>query len=172
MPALTFEKWFANLLGQSEIDVECLLRDRSAIRFLMAWSMFESRCFAGNVKADSIHKFAERITAKEGFSSELLGASLRHFHERYQDKSRYRALMHKSENERLSTLIAKPIESLKSGEGVFLVTFVVYRFRNNIFHGNKGVQSWLQYEEQIRLCTEVMQQLISHAEATAQRETA
>lgn len=42
-----------------------------------------------------------------------------------------------------------------------LILFVVYRFRNNIFHGNKGVNSWIQYTEQIRHCVQVMKVLIS-----------
>jgi len=32
--------------------------------------------------------------------------------------------------------------------------------RNNIFHGNKGVESWLQFAEQIEMCQGVMQKLI------------
>ena len=50
-----------------------------------------------------------------------------------------------------------------------MLLVVVYRFRNNIFHGNKGVDSWLQYRPQIEKCTNVMQHLIT-LRATAQDE--
>ena len=48
---------------------------------------------------------------------------------------------------------------------MYSVVVVVYRFRNNMFHGNKGVASWLRYREQIALCVLAMQEFIAHAEA-------
>lgn len=57
------------------------------------------------------------------------------------------------------------ISDMKPEDMVFFVAFVVYRYRNNMFHGNKGIHSWLQYGEQIRLCTEAMQAFVSHAES-------
>lgn len=39
------------------------------------------------------------------------------------------------------------------------MTYIVYRYRNNMFHGNKGLESWLQFEEQIKDCITVMKKL-------------
>ena len=50
---------------------------------------------------------------------------------------------------------------------VFFLTFVVYRFRNNIFHGNKRVDAWLRFQPQIQDCIRVMQIMISHAAAAS-----
>ncbi len=62
-------------------------------------------------------------------------------------------------------LLAKSVNRLSDAESVFLLSFVVYRFRNNIFHGNKGVNSWLSYTEQIELCIRSMMAFVNHAES-------
>lgn len=49
-----FARWFAELLGQSELEVERLLRDRTAIQFLITWSLFESKCFDGYATSNKI----------------------------------------------------------------------------------------------------------------------
>ncbi len=73
--------------------------------------------------------------------------------------------MHNKNNPRLLELLAKPFSDIRNEEIIYLLVFVIYRYRNNIFHGNKGVQSWLNYQEQIKHCTRVMQVMISHAES-------
>ena len=67
----------------------------------------------------------------------------------------------------MPALIKKSFTELSTADKLFFLVFVVYRYRNNIFHGNKGVQSWLQYRDQIRRCTQVMQALVTHAERSA-----
>ena len=37
----------------------------------------------------------------------------------------------------------------------FLI-YVIYRYRKNMFHGNKSLDSWLGYEEQITNCINSM----------------
>lgn len=164
----TFEAWYANLLGQRDFEVRRLLKDPAAIRFLIAWSMFEGRCFDDSANEKQIANLAERIV-REGFDPEHLSDALIHFHARYQDKTRLRALLHKRKSERLAKVLSLPIAELSPTDRPFLVLFVVFRFRNNIFHGSKGVESWLQYGEEIRLCTDAMQAVISHVERFKQK---
>lgn len=160
----TFHSWLGELFGHSELQVRRLLDDRTALEFLVAWSLFESKCFAGYVKAEEIEQYAKR-TALSVSLAELRDTAA-HFHARYQDKTRFANLMHGKKNPRLSALLGRPLEELTSEDKLFLLVFVVFRYRNNIFHGNKGVESWLAYREQIRHCIESMQVLISHAEQT------
>ena len=61
----TFEVWYANLLGQRDFEVRRLLQDGAAIRFLIAWSMFEGRCFGDSANEEQIANLAERIV-REG----------------------------------------------------------------------------------------------------------
>lgn len=167
----TFDAWYADLLGERETEVRGLMNDGGAVRFLIAWSLFESRCFKESASEREIRDLSSRIVG-EGFDGARLSAPMEHFHERYQDKSRLRHLLNKRPGEYLTELLRRPVGDLTPSERVFVVLFVVFRFRNNIFHGTKGVQTWIQYGEQIRLCTEAMQAVISHVHASTHRAAA
>lgn len=161
----TFASWLGELFGQSEFEVRRLLEDKRALHFLVAWSLFESKCFHGFVKAEQIHQFAEEVATDAKFNKDKLVCASIHFHNRYQDNKRLQNLLHGQRSVVLKTTLAKPHSTLTNTEMVFLAVFVTYRFRNNMFHGNKGVDSWLNYGEQIALCTEVLQNLVSRSEA-------
>jgi hypothetical protein len=161
---MTFENWLATLLGQRRTQVQLLLQDSTALQFLIAWSLFESKCFDGFVKIAGLDKFAARL-ASESFDPTLVLEAASHFHTRYQDRGRYEHLMHRQSCERLDALVRNDLGIAGAADVIFLVAVVAYRFRNNMFHGNKGVASWLQYKTQIQLCTEVLQHFVSHAES-------
>src|SRR5439155_25938515 len=108
--------------------------------------------------------FAGRLVA-EHYDSGALLEPLTHFHDRYQNSERYRQLTHGQVCERAQRLLGSRLASLSPEDTIFFVSFVVYRFRNNMFHGNKGVRSWLNYGPQILLCIAAMQSFVSHAEA-------
>jgi hypothetical protein len=160
----SFNEWFASLLGQSQHQVERLLHDRTATHFLIAWSLFESKCFGGYVQTSKFDSYVAD-TINSGFDVSTLSTNVEHFHARYQDKERFKHLMHTQSSSRLSQALSFPAEDLSAEECLHLLVFVAYRFRNNIFHGNKGVDTWLGYSEQIRRCTELLQACVSHAEA-------
>lgn len=160
---MKFERWLADLLCQNEIEVRRLLGDSAALHFLITWSLFESKCFEGYVKIGDLGKYAERVI-DEAYDPAIISEAAFHFHARYQDTEPYRNLMHQQSSVKMDNLIRDDLDSLRPQDKVFMVLLVVYRFRNNIFHGNKGVRSWLHYKPQIRLCTEAMQSFVSHAE--------
>lgn len=170
MPSSDFDVWFANHLGQSQQAVERLLRDKTAVRFLIAWSMLETSCFNGFAKGNELRGHCHRLTVDEGFDPLSLLPILGHFHARYQDKQLHSNLMHRMEHPDIKYLLQVPVDSLSNFEKVFFLVSVVYRYRNNIFHGSKGVASWLEFRPQIERCTEVMQALIAHASERPQRE--
>src|SRR3990167_6907130 len=64
-----------------------------------------------------------------------------------------------------------PVELAKF-DIIFFTTFVVLRFRNNIFHGNKYARNWMKYKDQIIHCTEIMQLFISHADSIRKSKNA
>jgi len=161
--AMTFDQWFAHYLQQDELQVEHLLRDRTATRFLIAWSLFESRCFEGFAKINKFSAFAKLISEIHDFECLALQEPAKHFHSRYQDKQRCKNLMHDQKSKEMEEILSKEFAELSRYELTLMLLVVVYRFRNNIFHGNKGVRSWLGYKEQISLCLDVMQSFISAA---------
>lgn len=160
---MKFEKWFAATLGQSPNEVKKLLEDPTAVHFLITWSIFESRCFDGYFKLQKLDQYSKELQ-KEGYSTSETQKALLHFHQRYKDPKKRENLQHGFLNSEFEKLALKDHDCLSPQEQAYFIVFVVFRFRNNIFHGNKGVMSWLRYIEQIEYCTEVMQFLISHAE--------
>lgn len=49
-----------------------------------------------------------------------------------------------------------PYKKITSEDKLALMFYVVYRYRNNIFHENKGIMSWTQDTEQIEKCISFM----------------
>jgi hypothetical protein len=158
----TFNKWFASYLGESELEVARLLQDATAVQFLITWSLLESKCFSGFLRKGDIARNARELTADGKLEVACLRLVGAHFHGRYQDKKLYNNLMHKERCTDLEEIFIKQFATLSTYELVYMVIYVVYRYRNNIFHGNKGVESWLHYRQQIRFCIDAMQVFITH----------
>jgi hypothetical protein len=163
MTEIDFDIWLSNYLGEDQIQVKYLLADKTAVRFLIAWSLLETSCFHGFAVARELKSHCCRIANDEGFDLSTLDLILNKFHARYQDHRLYNNLMHKSIHPDIKPLLDRCPDSLSNAEKLFLLLSVVYRYRNNIFHGSKGVKSWLQFKDQIVQCTQIMQALITHA---------
>jgi hypothetical protein len=163
---MTFERWLADLFRRDVSEITALIRDKTAFRFLIVWSIFEAKCFRGLVRIKELDEFSQRLVA-DRYNVDELSRIVSHFHSGYQDKALRSNLMHKQSSERFEKLLGQPIEELSQEERVFLLSIVIYRYRNNMFHGNKGVQSWLQFQKQIAACIEVMQSFITHVESVS-----
>jgi hypothetical protein len=159
-----FDSWLASYLGEKESAVSLLIQDQMAVEFLISWSIFESDCFNGFCKLDDIKPFSDKIVKSAKYKTGPISRCVEHFHERYQQRSLYKNLMHKQKCKNAEIILSKKINDLEESEKVFLLVLVVYRYRNNIFHGNKGVSSWLAYKKQIKLCCEVMHHCIGLSE--------
>jgi|SRR3990167_508533 len=159
-----FSSWLGKLLGQSEHEITRMLADKSALHFLLAWSLFESKCFAGYIQKNKIQKFAIRVAADSALNIIEIKNIASYFHGRYQNNKLFMNLIHGNKCQKLQGLIERPFAFLNNADVVFLVVFVVFRFRNNIFHGNKDINSWLNFKEQIDFCTEAMQFFVTHGE--------
>ena len=156
-----FDQWLADYLEQDQHKVEHLLSDKTVTRFLIAWSLLESRYFEGFGYDKILSEFATKVTEDDAFQDKDFLELERYFHGRYQNKCCYKNLMHKQSSEKLKGILSTKFDTLSDYQRIFMLLFVVYRFRCNIFHGNKGVGSWLKYKEQIGFCLRVMQSLIS-----------
>jgi hypothetical protein len=65
--------------------------------------------------------------------------------------------MHKSNYSEISQILAIPADDVSNADKLHLILIVVHRYRNNMFHDNKGLVSWLNYKPQISRCIEAMQ---------------
>jgi hypothetical protein len=84
----------------------------------------------------------------------------KHFHSRYQNKKRYKNLIHNDNYNKIKSIVDKDYKKLSLDEKLLFILYVVYRFRNNIFHGTKGINSWLRYKLQIEKCITIMTKMI------------
>lgn len=133
MSSADFDEWFARYLQQSPVQVERLLRDRTAVRFLIAWSLVETSCFHGFAKGEELERHCRRISEDEHFSSLSLLTILEHFHERYQDKTLHANLMHGNRYPDITPHLSRSVDLLSEAERLYFLVSVVYRYRNNIF---------------------------------------
>ena len=167
---MDFDAWLAGLFGVNEREVKRLLDDEAVRHFLVAWSLFESTCFRGSLSAERFARFASRIVEAEGFNTNGLSESAKHFHARYQDPEKFRNLLHRKsltkldpDELKMQDVLSKDVTTLTPTETAFLSAFTAYRFRNNIFHGNKGVFSWLAFAKEIGYCVDAIQSFVTHA---------
>lgn len=160
-PMDTFDQWLADYLQQDLYQVERLLSDKTVTRFLIAWSLLESRYFEGFGYDKILSEFATKVTEDDAFQDKDFLELGRYFRDRYQDEKRYKNLMHEKSSEEFDGILSEKSDTLSDYQLIFMLLFVVYRFRCNIFHGNKGVESWLKYKKQIGFCLRVMQSLMS-----------
>ena len=176
-----FAAWLAEVLDQEPCEVEKLLKSDRAVHILMAWSLFESRCSSqvsrdqpngGLIGAKTLQPLVEWMATDCGFDPARINAAVRYVYDRYQNERRFLHLVHRrrlgdidSGAQRFRALLLVRFEKLTASDQLYLVLFTAYRYRNNIFHGNKGVSSWLQYDEQIEICTTVLQEFLTHIES-------
>lgn len=158
-----FDRWYASYLGQDEKEVAALLHDQLSVHFLLAASMLESICFAGKLSADKIHPYAQGADALTILDTPGTTNAAEYFHSHYRNEANYRDLMHEEKSAEFKKVIDTDYTSLTKADVVFLLLFVVYRFRHNVFNGGDGVRTWMQHHFEIELCTLVMQALISAA---------
>lgn len=171
-----FENWLAEHLGGNVSDVRRLLKNKTAVHFLIAWSLFESRLFSkqengrSSINAGTISEFSKRIANNSKFEVASIYKYAMYFHARYQCSENFRHLIFEkttrgdsNKSSVIDGILKCTTKELTSEQKIYLCSFVAFRYRNNIFHGNKAVKSWLEFEEQIRYCIAIMQEFVSHA---------
>ena len=166
-----FSAWLAEQLeAKSKEDIQKLCNKKHALYFLMTWNIFEKTLFDSDCRmgkalsaSDLIGKLAVKFDSQEQ-------AALCRFFERYKNSSEYvRRLFDTTKEgkdvfasylkkENFSDLLAEKEKAVK------FALCIIIRYRNNMFHGNKGVSNWLAYRQQINDCTCLMQHFISKNE--------
>jgi hypothetical protein len=139
-------EWIKNFFDNGvELNNEGIDRVRN---FSLLWNIFET--FACNRRADitTISTAVDTINEKEKITTDLISEHLSYFKERYfneddSPKELFEGLKFRlgrsdraakqKVTETLTEKIDNPTENLKS------LLFILYRFRNNLFHGEKEV---------------------------------
>lgn len=152
--------WISQKLGCRESDIDKLYNSKTALEFLMVWSLFETHCFGTFMKKDFIEEYSKKFCSD--ILIETLDEEFIHFYKRYQNKNYYRNLKHKENFTVADNLLRKPVKDSSGEEKLSFLIYVVYRYRNNMFHGNKRLDSWLSYKTQINYCVNVMTKVIDN----------
>jgi hypothetical protein len=107
-----FAGWLAETLDQDKQEAKYLLENKSTLHFLIAWSLFETRCFGTRLTSGKLKHFSELVVANDSSFHECLLDSARHFHVRYQDKKILQGLVNtdrKSLGE-IQKMVEKPFD--------------------------------------------------------------
>lgn len=117
------------------------------------WSIFEQQLFNGFLKFRDLKTYSNDHLEKW---NDALENEFQYFHDRYQDKKTFRNLLHKDNYEEITNIIISEKSKITNNQKMLFLLYVVYRYRNNIFHGTKGVESWIQFKPQIEKCVDIM----------------
>ena len=151
----SIKKYLATYFKTEAKTIDQMLKNELATSFLLIWPIFEQEFFGGFCKINIIEKFSKDY--ESFFDNEEI---FQHFYLRYQDKNNYRHLIHEQKYDLFEEILKKPLNEITNDEKLLFVTYVIYRYRNNIFHANEGIESWAKYGKQIAYCIEFMTSIL------------
>ena len=155
----TLKTWLSKYLEiEDSSKTESFFRNENVTECLVMWTIFERDVFNGFVKYQNLASFASQAP---GIWNKALNSEFLHFHNRYQNEVLYKDLIHKDDYKEIREIKSKQSSAITNQEKLSFVLYVVYRYRNNIFHGSKGVESWLQFSPQIESCVKVMIEILN-----------
>lgn len=147
------KQWLAKYFRIEPNDTESYFKNENVTGFLVMWSIFEKQLFNGFLKYRDLVAFSK--SHLENWNDHL-EKEFQYFHDRYQDKALLENLMHDDNYAEITSIVNSLKPMLSKDQKMLFVLYVVYRYRNNIFHGNKGVESWIKFKPQIVKCVDIM----------------
>lgn len=153
------KNWLSRRLHIDSSSIDMYFKNNNVTGFLMIWTIFEQGLFSGYIRFDELKKFSVKNQCFIA-SETILDDNFTYFHNRYQNKEFYKNLVHNENKQEIEEIRNAEIEKINNEDKLKFLLYIVYRYRNNIFHGNKGVLSWMKYEEQIDKCVLIMTKLI------------
>lgn len=166
-------RWLAGHLGTDASGIEAIFNESNAKLFMFIWPVFEKEVFRKNM---TINKIDGRSRMFKNYHQKLdLECMTRRFHARYKSCNEvYQQLINresKNSDESIERIFNEKYDDLLLCDKMKLLFFVTYRYRNNIFHGNKNILSWPDYKEQIRDCITFMIKIIDINNLIKNRKT-
>ena len=151
--------WLADYLPSHKEWPEKMLDSKCAAGFLLVWPIYEQKLFAGFLEGKEIKDYARHYMT---FYDELdVDDIAKEFHLRYQNPHHRKGMNLRGAN--LLPILNKPFKALTDYEKTHFLMHIVFRYRNNIFHGNKRIDEWEFYEKEINYCLQFMMALLQCA---------
>ena len=160
--------WIMNFFNNSsDLKSEGIDRVRN---FSLLWNLFEKYACKKNANVDSISKAVNNISAKETITPELITRHIDYFSTRYlnQDKSaniifeKLKFRSNHSDQDIKQKIIATLRKSeLDPNENLKALLFILYRFRNNLFHGEKNVIKLYEQVENFIVANDLLTKVLT-----------
>lgn len=149
-------EWLSRRLSIDKWLVSETVKNQVATIFLLVWPILETELFKGDMSHTQMKDVAKRV--KENIKISEIEHIARHFYERYQDFDKYYKLASNGTRrwDRVERLLNRAYEDIYKQSKIEFLIYVVYRYRNNIFHGLKSLKAWNDFSEEIMLCIEFM----------------
>jgi len=155
------QKFLADHYKLQDYEVKEFLDHIESFYLLLIWGIFEQKYFPGK-NADifgSIKKMENNFTDDcyyNDFNNIVLS-----LHDTFQDNTRWEKLDNeilskKEKFEVFTNICNKKKEELSDIEKIRFGLFIVYRYRNNIFHGLKEANNYKLYTKEIGNCVELL----------------
>jgi len=153
---LEIEQWVKDKLECRPEDMDRLFNSKTARNFLIVWNIYEIELFNKYCTLALLGDVALKLSRSTRIRD--LQGIIEYFHDRYyNDKEKYRHLKNgRKPVEIPDEVVSSPLSRCSIEQKIHFLLFVLFRYRNNMFHGNKGLINWLQFDEQIRSCTKAM----------------
>lgn len=146
--------WLSKMLRIDTWLVSETIKNQMATVFLLIWPILETKIFNSDMSHAQIKDVAESV--KNEISSNDLEEIFLHFHDRFQSDEKYRKLKQDREWTKIDYILQDPPERVSKKNRIIFMIFVVYRYRNNIFHGIKSISQWSDFSKEIQLCIKFM----------------
>lgn len=150
-------RWLSGKYHIGVTEATEIVDNKSVYCFLLVWSTMERKVFGRNCGISNIKKALEWL---EPHYDELQCEEIfNHFFARYQSKQMRDDLLASERKNDVKDEIKKICKrqgNISDGNKLYLMMYVAYRFRNNLFHGNKEFSRWLNNNAEIELCINLM----------------
>ncbi len=151
-------KWLAKQFKTREDDLSRTLRYENATVYLLIWPVMEQKLFSGFLTIDYFGPVSDML--KDYYEEMNVDHIVLAFYKHFQIKDNLKGIVNKKTPKRFLNILKAEFDDLSCEDRIFLMMFTVYRYRNNIFHGNKKIEEWPKYHKQINDCTEFMMRLV------------
>lgn len=120
-------------------------------RFSIIWNIFETKFFEQDAKQAKIESVADEYKKKLDLS--IYEDTCKFFHNRYKSADFLKGLFTKDEDALFSSIRNTDYDKIDTKDKIYFVLTVAFRFRCNLFHGNKVIDKLNEQIMPIKLIT-------------------
>lgn len=154
------EQWLAKQNNCNIKNIQEVYSSEIGIDFLLVWSLYENKCFGFELTPNKFDHFSNKNQNIAG----NLEAEILHFYNRYKNKGdKFKNLNLAASHKKKIIQIIDNFDNETPANKVAFLIYIIHRFRNNMFHGTKLINTWFsEYKTEINYCITAMQKLVEN----------